>query len=287
MSVAQKHQGAVEVLVRALLADGFTGHCCGPQDDPLAMIFVYEWRDHLDVVTMHQDGSAAAARLVKPADALDPPDTALWVWAGEMDRAVWALLELAHPDDSDAPAPVVPVPTPAALRAPRGDQQPMHVCVPDDGKVGARCARLREAGRKKAITREFFSGLFHQVDAFAAIGAAENFTADGTLRFANYPPMVGRTAIARFVGILFELATTVEHQLHNFWEVDRTAITNGMVTFTRDDLPGGKLTVPFATVSCFDENRALLTDHQVYLDCSALVPTMLDSRNSEKEPVHG
>ena len=266
----QKQEDAVEALFQALVDDGFTAYCCGPTDDPTAVIAYYEWPDHIDMITVAQDGPAAAARLARPVDVLDPPDTALWIWVGDMESAIWALLGLPHPDDHDAPAAAVP--TPEALRVPRELQRPMAIRVPDEEKAGARVARLSLARDKRNMSREFFRDLFAQVDGRAAIGAAENFTDDGTLQFANYPPMTGRTAIAQFVTILFELAATVKHELHNFWAVgDRTAITNGMVTFTRHDLT--ELVVPFATVSQFNEDRTLLTDHQVYVDCSALVPT--------------
>jgi hypothetical protein len=83
--------------------------------------------------------------------------------------------------------------------------------------------------------------------------------------------MIGHTAITQFVTTLFRMVAMVRHELYNFWELaDRTAFTNGMVTFTRHDLT--ELVVPFATVSQFNERRTLLTHHQVYVDASALAP---------------
>jgi hypothetical protein len=275
MIVAQKQQeGLVEALFQALINDGFTAYCCGPEGDPTALIVFYEWDDHVDVVTIPQTGPAAAARLVKPAEVLDPPPTAVWTWVGEPEPAIWALLKLAHPDDPDAPAEVVQ--TPEALRVPPELQRPVSIRMPPAGKAGVRAERLRQAQAKKDISREFFGDLFEQVDSAAAIGAAENFTSDAEFQFANYPPMVGPAAIAQFVTTLFSLAAMVRHELYNFWELaDRTAFTNGMVTFTRHDFT--KLVVPFATVSKFNEDHTLLIRHQVYVDASALVPASAPS----------
>lgn len=273
---AQKQEDIVQALFQALINDGFTAYCCGPKDDPTAVIAFYEWPDHLDVITVPAQGPAASARLARPAEVLNPPGTALWAWVGEAEWAIWALLNLPHPDHADAPAEVFT--TPAALRVPPEQQRPMTVRVPPAGKAGARAVRLNQARDEKKISREFFHDLFDQVDSAAAIGAAENFTKDATFQFANYPQMVGRTAIAQFTTALFTLAAMVKHELHNFWEVcPWTAVTNGLVTFTRHDLT--ELVVPFATVSHFNEDRTLLTHHQVYVDASALVPASVPQPN--------
>lgn len=270
MTVAQKQEDLVSALFQALVNDGFTAYCCGPKGDPTAVIAFYEWDYHVDVITVPQKGPAAAARLAKPAEVLDPPPTAVWTWVGNPEPAIWALLRLAYPDHPDAPAEVVP--TPAALRVPQELQRPMSIRLPPAGKAGVRANRLRQARDQKDISREFFRDLFEQVDSAAAVGAAENFTDDATFQFANYPPMIGQTAIAEFVTTLFSLVAMVRHELYNFWElVDRTAFTNGMVTFTRHDLT--ELVVPFATVSHFNEDCTLLTRHQVYVDASALAPS--------------
>lgn len=274
MTVAQKQQDLVCGLFQALVNDGFTVYRCGPQDDPTALIACYEWDDHIDVITVPQTGSAAAARLAKQdwqdqPQVLEPPPTAVWTWVGDPEPAIWALLRLKHPDHPDAPAEQVP--TPPKLRVPRELQRPMITRVPPPGKAEVRAERLRQARDEKDVSQEFFRDLFEQVDSAAAIGAAENFTDEATFQFANYPPMIGHTAIAQFVTTLFSMVAMVRHELYNFWELaDRTAFTNGMVTFTRHDLT--ELAVPFATVSQFNEDCTLLTHHQVYVDASALVP---------------
>jgi hypothetical protein len=144
--------------------------------------------------------------------------------------------------------------------------------MPDKGRVGVRAARLGRAKEAKEISEQFFRNLFGQVDAGGAIGAAENFTEGATFQFANYPPVKGRTEIAKFVMRLFTMACAVKHELGNYWRVDnrQVAVTNGEVTFTRHDFT--QLVVPFATVSHFTADGKWLTHHQVYVDVSELVP---------------
>jgi hypothetical protein len=133
MTVSQKQEDLVCGLFQALVNDGFTAYRCGPQNDPTALIAFYEWDDHIDVITVPQAGSAAAARLAKQdwpdqPQVLEPPPTAVWTWVGDPEPAIWALLRLKHPDHPDAPAEQVP--TPAELRVPRELQRPIITRVP-------------------------------------------------------------------------------------------------------------------------------------------------------------
>lgn len=266
-SVRVNHEEIVEALFQALINDGFKAYCCGPRDNPAAMIASYDWPTCTDVVVVPAQGPAGAARFEGRADVLNPPEKVSWAWVGDPESAIWALLNVAAPDDPDAPAAAVPCP--AALRVPRETQRPTTVRLPLPSTAGVRAARLRRMRIIKGMSREFFEGLFGAVDSAAAIGAAENFTDDGVLVFANYPPMVGRTAITQFTMLLFQLAADVQHFIDDFWQVgERAAFTRGRVTFTRSD--GSQLTVPFATVSLFNEDRSLLIHHQVYVDASML-----------------
>lgn len=271
MVAALKQQDeSVTDLFRALVNEGFTVCCCGPEGDPTALVAWYQWDEHVDVVTVPQGGGpAAAARLARPADPLDPPPTAVWTWEGDPESAIWALLRLAHPDHPDAPD--MAARTPAPLRVPPELQLPTTVRDPAPGIAEARADRLRQERDNKDISREFFRELFDQVDSAAAIAAAQNFTYDGTFVFANFPPMSGPMAITRFTTTLFDLVAGVKHWMHNFWELPgQMALTNGLVTFTKHD--GTELTAPFATVSQFNDDRTLLIYHQVYVDASALMP---------------
>jgi SnoaL-like domain len=280
MTVARKHADQtqldlIEGLFEALIGDGFTAACCGPKDDPIAVIAFYEWRDHLDVITLPREGPAAAARLIKSADVrdpldgdslvLNPPDTAIWSWVGQPEWAIQAALDLPHPDDPDAPAAVVP--TPAALRVPQEQRRPMYLRVPDEGKAGAREARLSRRPAR-SMSEQFFNDLLDEVDRESAIGFADMFVEDGTFVWANFPKEVGRTAITKFTQGFFSMVARVSHSLENYWRVgEQHAMTNGRVTFTVDDT---NVTVPFCTVSHFTPDGTQLTYYQVYMDPSPL-----------------
>lgn len=279
-TVAHQRKDSVEGLFEALVADGFTRCCCGPKDDPNAVIIYYEWEYHLDMITLPREGPAAAVRMIKSngvrilADnpnsvILNPPSTVIWAWVGDPVSAIWAVLNLPHPDCPDAPAEEVA--TPEALRVPAEQQRPMHIQVPIEGKIGARAARLSQPRPPRIMSEQWFNDLLDAVDRESAIDFASYFTPKGKFTWGNFDPVVGRTAITQFTQGFFANVTSVRHQLDNYWlmEEQRCAMTNGRVTFTR--LDGSAVTVVFATVSHFTEDGTLMTDYQVYLDPSPLV----------------
>lgn len=267
-----------QTLFEALVLDGFKRFCFGPEREPYALVASYEWDDYLDVITVRADGLTAAARLCKPADPLDPPRTAVWTWVGfdedadgpntQAESGIWAMLDLSHPNDPDAPHSRVE--TPAALRIPPEHQKQMKMRQPVPGSVHARAARLIYKKKQRRISEEFLGELFRAVDSNALISVADNFTPDGVLHFSNYPPITGRTAIAEFTRLLFTLANGIDHKMRNFWRVGyRQAFTEGEVTFTR--LDNSPFTVPFATASWFNEDGNLLTEHHVYVNETPLM----------------
>lgn len=280
-AVDQKQEDLVGGLVVALLGDGFTGYCCGPKGDPNAVIAFYEWPEHLDVITMPRRGHAAAARLVKPPGGvpvpdgepnpfvLNPPPTAIWAWVGPMDMAIWALLDLPHPECSDSLN--AKVPTPKALWVPREQQRPMHIRVPDKEKMGVRATRLSQPGPPKIMSEQFFNDLLDEVDSKTAIGFASNFVEGGTFTWGNFETLTGRAAITEFTQGFFSQIISVRHRLdvYRLWREGLYATTNGRVTFTK--LDGSVVTVPFSTGAHFTPDGTKMTAYQVYLDPSPLV----------------
>jgi hypothetical protein len=285
-TVAQQQEDLFRGLVEALLADGFTGYCFGPKDDPDAMIAVYEWPNHVDMVTMHREGHAAAVRLANPGGVrvpdgepnplvLNPPGTVMWAWVGPMDMAIWQLLDLPHPQCPTAPA--AEVAAPAALRVPRELQRPMRIRVPDSEKVGVRAARLSQPGPPKILSEQWFNDLLDYVDSGSAIAFASNFVNQGEFTWGNFPRLTGRTAITEFTQGFFSQIESVEHHLtsYHLWGEDLYATTTGTVTFTK--LDGATVTVPFATGSYFTSDGTKMTKYQVYLDPSPLVGVTVPS----------
>lgn len=267
MVVAALQQDALsEALIRALINDGFRMYRFGPEALPTARVFAYEWPDCVDVVTLPLDGTAAAARLVKPADVLDPPDTAAWASEGKnSDATIWTLLHLPAPGSPDAPSATAR--TPLELRVP--DQGNPDIQWPDVGKVEARAARLMgPRSRKKG---DVLRRLLGQVDAGAAIAASEDFTPDGQVYFAEFPVLNGPTAIVDFIlDHLHANFSAVKHVLYRHWEVERrtVSITQGGVRFTRHD--GTVADRNFATVSHFNPDR-LITEHRVIVNLAGVM----------------
>lgn len=282
-TVAQEQEDLIGGLVEALLAEGFTGYCCGPKKDPHAMIAVYEWRDHVDMITMHREGHAVAVRLANPGGVripdgepnplvLNPPDTVEWAWGGPMDTAIWQLLDLPHPEHPDAPA--AKIPTPEALRVPRESQRPLHIRVPDPARVDAHAARLRERP-PKILSPEYFNDLLEYVDRESAIAFASHFVPNGKFTWGNFPTLTGRTAITEFTQGFFAKISAVEHDPdpkgYHLWGEDLYVATTGRVTFIK--LDGSKVTVPYSTGSHFNPegDGTKMDDYTVYLDPSPLV----------------
>jgi SnoaL-like protein len=288
-------EDVVGKLFEALVYDGFTGYCFGSKADPHALIAVYEWPRHLDVITMHPDGSAAAARLEKPEGGipipegephpfvLNPPGTAVWAYVGPMPFTMRALVRLPHPDDPDAPVAEVPVATPDALRLSRECQRPMAIRVPEQGRAGSRAARLSQSRPKVVMSEQFFNDLLDAVDSEHSIEFASFFTEGGVFRWGNFKVREGRTCITAFVQGFFSMIRSVEHDIEDYWQVDdRRAVTHGVVTFTTHT--GESMTVPFLTLARFTADGTLMESYQVCLDPSPLVGVTIPGSEKDSQP---
>lgn len=286
-TVAQQQEDSIGVLMEALRADGFTGYRCGSEHDPDALIAIYEWPEHVDVITIHREGNAAAARIPTPGGVrapdgepnpivMKPPAKAVWAFVGPTDSTIWAMLDLPHPQRPDAPA--AEILTPSVLRVPASKQRPMAIRVPDPDDVGARGRRLAaQATPPKPLSEEYFNDLLDRVDQENAIAFASHFVSDeeGECEFTwgNFPTLTGRTAITKFTQGFFAMISSVEHQLdrggYHLWASDMYATTTGTVTFTR--LDGTAVSVPFMTGAYFTPDGTKMRKYTVHLDPSPLV----------------
>ena len=115
--------------------------------------------------------------------------------------------------------------------------------------------------------RTFFNSMFAKVDVQDADQFAECFTDDGVFRFGNLPPVRGRTQIRSFISGFFDSIGGISHQFENCWSIgEEEAFCSGEVTYERKD--GSELTVPWATVSRFENGR--LAEYLAYVDPSQL-----------------
>ncbi len=135
----------VEELLVNVVADGFTLHCCGPRDAPLALVASYEWEHYVDLLTVGDFARVITARVPTQGRRVDifAPEVVVWAYEGPPQHAVRALLGLVHPAHPDAPT--ASYPAPAGLRVPRAQQRPMTIQPPLPGRARGRAARLAPA----------------------------------------------------------------------------------------------------------------------------------------------
>lgn len=114
--------------------------------------------------------------------------------------------------------------------------------------------------------RAFVEQMFARVDDLDAEGFAACFTEGGSFHFGNNPVVTGRAAIQTFIGGFFAAIAGIRHRFDNCWSLGDRAFCNGLVTYVRKD--GSELTVPWATVSRFEDGK--LAEYQAYVDASRL-----------------
>ena len=112
----------------------------------------------------------------------------------------------------------------------------------------------------------WMEGLFEAIDGQDAEGFAEYLTEDGSFRFGNAPPAVGRENIRDAVAGFFDSIEGLRHVIVGVWEDGDTIICEMEVTYTRKD--GGIVKVPAANI--FRMRGGLVHDYRIFTDNSAL-----------------
>lgn len=108
--------------------------------------------------------------------------------------------------------------------------------------------------------------LFTAIDRMDASAFAQFITPNGSFRFGNFPPVVGREAIEETVRNFFQSIKGLRHQLSDvIREKDKVVIT-GQVTYTRHNQT--TITVPFCNVFTLEDN--LISQYDIYIDISQL-----------------
>jgi len=106
----------------------------------------------------------------------------------------------------------------------------------------------------------------------AAVFAAV-FAPDGSLRFGNAPPIVGRPAIQEAIAAFFGSFQSLQHQSAGAWLDGNTLVLEAVVTYTRHD--GGRVSVPATTIfqlsRLADPERTPLAEAcRIYVDLTPL-----------------
>ena len=136
----------VERLLLDVVADGFIVRCCGPKAAPFALVASYQWKDHVDLVTIRRlDWITTARACAPPHSSIDvfAPEVVVWTYEGPPQWALRALLELVHPQHPNAPLRAYPAPP--SLNIPPAEQRPMTIRFPPPDRAGTRAARLAVA----------------------------------------------------------------------------------------------------------------------------------------------
>ncbi len=110
-------------------------------------------------------------------------------------------------------------------------------------------------------------------DVFAAIdrmdpeGFAAFFEEDGTFKFGNAAPAVGRGSVRDAVGAFFSTINGLSHTLEDVWEPEGWALARGTVTYTRKD--ASTLTLPVLSAMRLAPSGQI-RDYLVYMDVNPL-----------------
>jgi hypothetical protein len=115
-------------------------------------------------------------------------------------------------------------------------------------------------------TPAFVPALFKSIDDMDAARFAEFITPDGTFRFGNNPPAVGRAQITTAVGGFFGALGGLAHTIHGVWSADGRVFVQGEVVYTRKD--GTSVTLPFFDL--FEMDGEAIRTFLVYADVTPI-----------------
>lgn len=131
----------VDALLTAIARDGFTLRYCNGPRQPTLIVGTYDWGPFVDLVVIRDIDDVISAR-VPAADVSDifTPEVIVWLYAGDAEQALRALLDLPHPEHPEAPTS--PAPAPTALHVPTARQSPVTIRPPSALAARARQIRL-------------------------------------------------------------------------------------------------------------------------------------------------
>ncbi len=114
--------------------------------------------------------------------------------------------------------------------------------------------------------KAWLENIGHIIDAMDPEGFANLITENGSFRFGNMPPILGRPAIAEAVRQFWSMIKGSKHKVVNYWETPTSIVWQGEVMYTRKD--DRKVPVNFCNV--FYMNGDLIQDYLIYIDNSPL-----------------
>ena len=114
--------------------------------------------------------------------------------------------------------------------------------------------------------RNWLEKLGGVIDAKDSETFASYITENGTFRFGNNEPVMGRKEIDNYVAAFFNMIKKSEHSVVNFWEQESSIIWQGEVIYTR--LDDKKVKVYFTNI--FYMKDELIDQYLIYIDNSPL-----------------
>lgn len=148
---ATSFPAAVDDLLAAVARDGFTLRYCNGSEAPTLMVGTYDWGAYIDLVVIRAIDDVVTARIpTAQVEDVFAPKVMVWLYQGDAEPALKALLDLPHPEHPDAPT--TPVPAPAALRVPAARQAPVTLRPPS--ALAARTRQMRLGAALLADTTE-------------------------------------------------------------------------------------------------------------------------------------
>jgi hypothetical protein len=112
----------------------------------------------------------------------------------------------------------------------------------------------------------FIPSIYRTVDAMDTAGFVDLFTEDGSFRWANMPPVVGKQNITSFLNGFFQSIKAIKHTDLEYWEVPGIRFATGYVNYTR--LNDSLLRVPFSVILKF--KGELIHEFLIFVDTSEL-----------------
>ena len=108
--------------------------------------------------------------------------------------------------------------------------------------------------------------MYKMVDSMDTQAFVNLFAEDGSFRWANMPPVVGKQNLTAFLEGFFQSIKAISHKELEYWDLPGVKIATGFVTYTR--LNDSILRVPFSVIIKFD--GALIIEFMIFIDTSEL-----------------
>ncbi|SDF46914.1 SnoaL-like domain-containing protein [Lentzea fradiae] len=116
------------------------------------------------------------------------------------------------------------------------------------------------------MSSTWWQAMYDDIDNKRFESLEARFTEDVVVTLAGNPPAVGRDVAMAEQREFMESFRSLRHQFTNTWEVDDTAILEGVVTYERHD--GKTVEIPGATV--VTRSGDLVDTVRIYLDLAPL-----------------